>query len=113
MDIPRIGPSNAPFTVAEVREHVAELLTHFAGEPGIELVGLIAGMLEQTRCHCQPHATGHSAAVLALPTPTGRTPAAGSDVQHGAPAGQDVTQQLIDQETHRPSTGAQHDGQPP
>jgi hypothetical protein len=65
--VPRIEPADQPFTVAEVREHVAELLKAYAGEPGVELLGLVAGMLENTRCSCEPATVGE-ATVLQLPT---------------------------------------------
>lgn len=62
----RIGPDDRPFTVAEVRGHVADLIREFEGKPGVELLGVVAAMLAQTRCVCAP-ATSHEATVVALP----------------------------------------------
>ena len=58
--------------VADVRGEVNDLIHEFEGDPGVELLNVVAAMLAQTHCTCAP-VTGPSATVTALPT-TGRTP---------------------------------------
>ena len=70
--VARIGPDDRPFTLDEVRANVAVLIREFDGDPGVELLNVVAAMLAQTHCTCAP-VTGPGATVTALPT-AGRTP---------------------------------------
>lgn len=55
-----------PSTLDEIRE--------YDGEPGVELLGLAAAMLANTRCVCAPE-TSHRAEVITLrPDPTPKRP---------------------------------------
>lgn len=64
MTIPKIGTN--PFTLEEVRDNVADLIVAFQDEPGVELLGFVAAMLNNTRCHCQ-YTPSRNATVLQLP----------------------------------------------
>lgn len=64
-----IGPDNRPFTVEEIRGHVTDLIREYQGQPGVELLGVVAGMLEHVQCTCGPIDTGRLAAVLPLRIP--------------------------------------------
>ncbi|MGW4528390.1 hypothetical protein [Amycolatopsis sp. NPDC004378] len=62
----RIAPGGQPFTVAEAREYVATLIREYQGEPGVELLGLVGGVLDNVACNCHPAETGPLAEVLPL-----------------------------------------------
>lgn len=47
-----IGPSDEPFTVAEARDYVAELIELAGDRPASEVLPLVAGVLEHIRCTC-------------------------------------------------------------
>lgn len=61
----RIAPGDQPFTVAEAREYVATLLREFEGQPGVELLGLVGGVLDNVVCACG-NDTGRLADVVPL-----------------------------------------------
>lgn len=65
--VARIGPDDRPFTLAEVQENVAVLIREFEGDPGVNLLNIVAAMLAQTHCTCAP-VPGPGATVTALPT---------------------------------------------
>lgn len=61
-----ISPGDQPFTVAEAREYVASLIREYQGEPGVELLGLVGGVLDHVVCTCEQADTGHLADVVRL-----------------------------------------------
>ncbi|MCG8918259.1 hypothetical protein L6E12_20970 [Actinokineospora sp. PR83] len=64
---PTLSAGDEPFTLDEVRGHVDDLLRQFADHPGVDLLGVVAAMLAETVCTCQPADTGHRALVIHLP----------------------------------------------
>lgn len=65
--IARISPDDRPFTLPEVRAHVDDLVREFVGEPGAELLGVVAAMLANTRCVCAPHDSGNADVIPLVP----------------------------------------------
>ena len=51
-------------TLAEVRDNVEMLIRRFDGQPGVELLGVVHEMLENTDCSCLPAPRPDSAVVL-------------------------------------------------
>jgi hypothetical protein len=62
----RVGPGDQPFTVAEARDYVATLIREYQGAPGVELLGLVGGVLDNVACTCRPADSGPLAEVLPL-----------------------------------------------
>ena len=57
-----IHPADAPMTLRDVKENVELLIRSFDGKPGVELLGVVYEMLENTACTC--HLDGPNAVVL-------------------------------------------------
>jgi hypothetical protein len=57
-----IDPADTPMTLQDVKENVEMLIRSFGGKPGVELLGVVHEMLENTSCSC--HLDGPSAVVL-------------------------------------------------